>query len=676
MKQLSFLMCVAMIFMAGCAGSNSSLSPVINNQPPTSSAPGITVTVSPASTVIQAGTSRQFTATVVNDPSNKGVTWSLPNASCTAITCGTIDASGKLTVPGTVSVPLINLVVQATSVADPTKTGAASYSISLAAAGVSVSPVVANIVGQNAIQFAATVSPGFGAKQEVVWSVSGTGCSGVGCGAINSAGVYTPPVVTPSPPMVTVTATATASPGVSGSASVRLSSSPDPNNGKLNGQYAFLLSGFDGDGYLQAIGTLSADGKGNITSGTEDFSEVLGVAACSFTGAYSVGSDNRGSITLNVSSCSPFGPGFSIANFTVALNHIEAGLAAQGRLSGFYKDEVTTGTLVKRDPASFSDAAIQGNYAFGFAGMGSEGSYLSAAVGRFTADHGSLVSGEADVIDGIAPATHRLFTGGYTLDANGRGLATMPIGSTSYFVFYVTSANQLLFMELDSRGNSSSPAISGVALRQSGGPFSSKSLNGASVLNLSGNGSGVVGQETFDGNGGLSAVIDENNSATASHSSLTGTYSVDSDGLGRGSVIMGGKVSPLYLVSPGKGFILDNSFRSGFFEPQTTTAFNNSLFSGEYSQGTLLLPLDFAGLPRSGILIPDGAGKLRGTADGATSNQNFGGTYSIGKNGRASLTLTPDGESANMVFYFASEFKSVGIRIDPGTDPQILVIEK
>src|SRR5438105_4240934 len=74
---------------------------------------------------------------------------------------------------------------------------------------------------------------------------------------------------------------------------------PGNPSARLRGQYAFLLSGFNGDGFMMIAGTFIADGNGKITDGTEDISTVLGLMnGVPFTGTYSVGPDNRGSATF------------------------------------------------------------------------------------------------------------------------------------------------------------------------------------------------------------------------------------------------------------------------------------------------------------------------------------------------------------------------------------------
>src|SRR5262249_38716629 len=112
--------------LAGCGGGT-----VAYSQAPTA----VVVTVTPVAPfvpayagtfVVQAGLSQQFAATVLNDPANSGVTWSVATSGC-AHGCGTIDASGRYTAPMT---PpdfgpdwWTQMSIVARSVADPTKTG-------------------------------------------------------------------------------------------------------------------------------------------------------------------------------------------------------------------------------------------------------------------------------------------------------------------------------------------------------------------------------------------------------------------------------------------------------------------------------------------------------------------------------------------------------------------------
>lgn len=95
----------------------------------------ISVTVTPPTPSVIVGQSQQFTATVM--PSNNtSVNWTVLSAQYSCVesasnACGSIDTSGNYTAP--MSIPgggqTANVTVKATSVADPTKSGAATVTI-------------------------------------------------------------------------------------------------------------------------------------------------------------------------------------------------------------------------------------------------------------------------------------------------------------------------------------------------------------------------------------------------------------------------------------------------------------------------------------------------------------------------------------------------------------------
>src|SRR5260370_258936 len=81
-------------------------------------------------------------------------------------------------------------------------------------------------------------------------------------------------------------------------------------NAELNGNYAFTFNGHTGSSVVSsvyaAVGRFTADGAGNLTNG-ELVTNGVGAGAVSaraFTGTYSIGADNRGVMTLNISGSS------------------------------------------------------------------------------------------------------------------------------------------------------------------------------------------------------------------------------------------------------------------------------------------------------------------------------------------------------------------------------------
>jgi hypothetical protein len=443
----------------------------------------IVVTVSPGDGSVQVGMSFQFTATVQGDPTNQGVTWAVESPP--GCDCGTIDSTGKYFAGKTDHDFYGGLYITATSVSDPTKSATAVIFVTPAPEGISVSPTVTWVPVNGVQQFSATATP-FLSLPAVTWAVSGNGCGASGCGTIDASGKYTAPATAPAPPNVRISATSVADPSLAGFASVTVGNpASNPNNAKLNGHYAFLLKGYNGDGDMTQAGSFVADGQGNISSGITDYafgSDIERVPGVTFAGTYSVNSDNRTSITFT-------NTGFLTQTFTLALGSFNGGVASRGRMIELDNEEIwVTGQLAKQDPTAFSAAAVAGSYAFGFGGSAESGWPLTTA-GRFTAAGGGITAGLADVYGvgltesgagTVYPESRLPFTGLYDVSSNGRGTAILYGLPYSNFSFYVVSADELFFIELETCSNicSDKSGISGTALRQSGGPFSAASLNG------------------------------------------------------------------------------------------------------------------------------------------------------------------------------------------------------
>jgi Fe-S cluster assembly iron-binding protein IscA len=77
---------------------------------------------------VDVSTTRQFTATISNDPGNSGVTWTVSGSGCSGTACGTISPAGLYAAPATVPPP-VTITVTATSVADYTKVAPATVVI-------------------------------------------------------------------------------------------------------------------------------------------------------------------------------------------------------------------------------------------------------------------------------------------------------------------------------------------------------------------------------------------------------------------------------------------------------------------------------------------------------------------------------------------------------------------
>jgi len=123
LHRISFFLLVllAISSLAACSSGSSST----NNQPPPSQS--VSVTVSPASANIRAGSGLAFSASV-SGTTNASVTWSVNSTPGGSSTLGTIDASGNYTAPS--SLPSPNTIsVTATSAADTSKSGSSAVTL-------------------------------------------------------------------------------------------------------------------------------------------------------------------------------------------------------------------------------------------------------------------------------------------------------------------------------------------------------------------------------------------------------------------------------------------------------------------------------------------------------------------------------------------------------------------
>ncbi|MGA8871639.1 MAG: hypothetical protein WB460_10910 [Candidatus Acidiferrales bacterium] len=156
------------------------------------------VTLSPTSANVATGSTQSFTASVPNDSTNEGVSWSLFGSGCSGASCGTLSNATTTgvtyTAPSSVPSPPA-VALKATSVADATKF--ASATITVLPMTLSVSPVHGAATVTQRLTFTATTNDTAG----VTWSVSPSGGSfnpqtslsgaGVTFTAPSSAGVYT-----------------------------------------------------------------------------------------------------------------------------------------------------------------------------------------------------------------------------------------------------------------------------------------------------------------------------------------------------------------------------------------------------------------------------------------------------------------------------------------------------
>lgn len=293
----------------------------------------VSVSVTPAAfSFTPGGTSQPFAATVVNDPTGKGVMWSLSlsGVDCTAATapCGTLSNATSTSVtynPPYSAATAEQVALTATPVFDTQITASAILSISAGNSTpltVSVSPSTQTVLpGGAPVTFAATLN-GTGSSQGVTWALSqnGTACSTAAsspCGVLSNATEtsvsYTPPASASSSSTVTLTAASVANASVTSSATITIQ---PPTLSSITVTPASASIQVGQTEAFTATGTYSDNSMQNITSTVTWASSNTSVASINSSGVAtaggSTGSTNItatlgsvvGSATLQVTSAS------------------------------------------------------------------------------------------------------------------------------------------------------------------------------------------------------------------------------------------------------------------------------------------------------------------------------------------------------------------------------------
>jgi large repetitive protein len=410
---------------------------------------------------------------------------------------------------------------------------------------------------------------------------------------------------------------------------------------ELNGNYAFLVSGFTGTNNSVTAGSFTADGNGNITAGLLDSNSNGGGAAQVgqiFTGKYVIGSNGQGTVTLNVT-----GGGTSTFAAAVSPSGNGGNIIQYGTTTG-------SGVLLKQTGlTNFSVGSIDGNYAFGFLGANGTAPVQSryGFAGIFAADGtGQFTSGTLDSDDSVNGTTSNVgFTGIYSVSnaANGRGTITLTVGTAvTNYSFYAVSPTQLLVMETDSIAGSNL-LVSGSALQQSSSSFTDASLSGTSVLestalNASSQTVGQVGLFATNGGGNSTLTGEEVTNSVGAPTSGSGTYTVSANG--RVTLSGSGIASPdpvLYLVSTNEAFIVgtDSDVTFGFMESQSGVTLSTPYIGGSIAptQSAATDQVDFA--TNTGGNLAYTTEITNGTGLG---QQSPSGTCSLGSNGECTVT--------------------------------------
>jgi Putative Ig domain len=602
--------------------------------------------------------------------------------------------------------PHTNLSITTPAGALPAGTTATGYTTSIQAAG-GVTPYNWTVTqGQLPAGLALSVSQGGNAVISGVPSVTGTY-------------TFTVQVTDAEVAPATQTQTATYTIAISGG---------QDNNSLLQGSYGFIFRGFDKDGAVAMIGTLTSDSNGNL-AGSEVVNRISGVAlSAAVTGTYQIDSNTTGT-----SNGAP-GDGRGVMELTTIVGQqtvtaeYELALQSDGSVQFIQDHDYPTTPNPPTNPdafsthgagvmkpivgSGFSQATFSGNYAFEFTGVDAS-KKPDALVGSFHADgsgsSGAVTSGTCDFNDAGTYGSQSI-SGEFTFSGSTIGAAEFTVEvpktgqQTVQFEYIFVSPSDLYFIETDASttGTPTLYRMSGEAVLQPPNmTFGANSLAGAAVASTTGvdsGGNGIVtagllaaGSATpCDGTTANTLAFDENDNGTLSSPSATETCTVNP---ANGRVAFTSQTPSVtvpfaaaYLVAPGEGFLIgsDATVATGLLEQQTAPApLGSASVSGAYAIGAPFTAE--AGVNNlAGVVTADGAGNVSGTVDEAdaggatqTLNQPFAGTISaVGANGRGTMTTpsAPTGFPKNWIFYIVSPSAIRAIPADAGTQhPQMIL---
>jgi len=507
------------------------------------------------------------------------------------------------------------------------------------------------------------------------------------------------------------------------------------SNTLFSGQYAFLFNGFDAQGPLSLIGTLTSNGDGLITTGSVDSNRVSGVAVggvisstttnTPLGSSYQMGTDGRGTMELSMTFASN---SIIVADYDLVMN-------SNGDIQ-FFQDYTTKDTKGTNAPThgegimkkvagvTFTAASFSGNYAFSFpgyeippSGKTSPSNIPAAMVGVVHSDGATVSPGQIDFNDNGTVSTVPV-AGSFSFLSGNQGAMSLTFANgtgqvTATFDGFFVTPNDVFFMEADSATTNGLPTVFRLAgeavLQSTSTTFNQSTLAGTSVV--SGTGIGTGGNASvFAGllsdpvcnNSATPPTIsyDENNGGSINGGAgsgtpiaFTGGCVIGSNGrvgfTGLGATAASTRVAAAYLTGPGTGFFIgsDAAVSTGRLEQQTLTSFSPKSFFDGY---TLSAPhIAEAGVKNViGQTVADGTSLLSGVVDeidaaSATAPnlaQALSATFSSpAPAGRGTLAAggpVPSGFPTSSIFYVVSPNNIRIVSADSSdTHPELILLD-
>ena len=607
----------AVVFLVGCGGSAA--------PPPVS----VSIAAMAAQSVDQ-GQSVTLGAAVANDPSNKGVTWTV---SCTSSQCGVIApetaTSATYTAPSTVTATF-SVKLTARALADTSKS--ASSTLTIAAPPSITTTSLPDGTGGSAYN---TMLQESGGIAPFTWTLSAgslpagftLGSDGTISGSPTAGGRanFTVQVADSGNPPLTASAGLSINVVVL-ALSITTTSLPD---GALDTAYKQNIQASGGiPPYAWTVtgGTLPSWATLNLSTGI-----ISGIPGTTGT-----------------------------ANFTVQVADSQTTPATSTKAL----------SITTTDSSSTNNSELNGHYAFLFNGFDDATTAQVAIAGSFVADgKGNLTTGVEDENGPSGPKLNVSFTGRYNIASDTRGAFTVitASGSTTYALVLNSVSNGVAqkarFVEFDDTAGTSGRRGSGVLRLQEPNAFALNKITGPYAFGFQGQDAAgsreaLIGSFNADGAGVIqSGIADENVAGAANNPAITGSYSAPSiNGRATMKLIASGTsilnlsiymVSASELMAMTTNGLVSDGLVSGLILAQRSASFTNSSFDAPavyYQLGVNPSAPGALSLAEIGLLSPDGNGNLSvrydkqaGSAQPAVA-QSFVASYAVLSSGRVSIS--------------------------------------
>ena len=593
--------------------------------------PPISLAVSPAAMQsVDQGQTINYSATVMNDSSGRGITWKV---TCSAANCGSLSSQNGSTTVYTAPSPVaatLAVSISATSVADPTKSAAGSITVAVPPSITTAS--LPSVMGGDG--YGVTLQES-GGVAPYTWTVTSAGSLPAGL-SLGSDGTISGTPIQGGIANFTVQVADSGNPPLMASANLSIDVTVTP----LSISTTSLPNATVDAAYSQ---TIQATGgippyTWTVSSGTLPSWATLRSPDGTVSGIPSSG---------------------GTANFTVQVADAEpAALTSTQPLS------VKAATA-----ASVNDSELKGQYAFLFNGFDDASGSQLAAAGSLVADgNGKITAGIEDENGPSSAALGVALTGTYNIGADNRGALTITTaaGSRTYAVVLgsISSgiAQRARFVEFDDTTGTTGQRGSGAMRLQDATAFSLSKINGPYAFGFigqdaSGNRTAMAGSFSADAGTIPSGVADQNVAGTATNPSLTGSYTAPSATYGRMTLHLAPSgassldlsayvISSTELLAVSTKALSSDGLTSGQILAQASTSFGtNALDSPSvyYQAGVNTDAPATEAIAEVGQLSPDGNGNLSVTYDnqngsGFARDRTFSASYSVVSGGRVAIT--------------------------------------